>query len=110
MSCAQALGRFPYLTTLAGFESLTAARLGELTLCPNIRGLRFASRMTAELLNTILRDFPGLPESIDFFVFDAADVWQSLGLVVLSALCAVVPPPLRASSHPIAATLRAEAV
>jgi putative ABC transport system permease protein len=65
---------------------------------------------TAELLNTILRDFPGLPESIDFFVFDAADVWQSLGLVVLSAVCAVVPPALRASSLPIAATLRAEAV
>jgi putative ABC transport system permease protein len=65
---------------------------------------------TAELLNAILRDFPGLPETIDFFVFDALDVWQSLGLVVLSAVCAVVPPALRASSLPIAATLRAEAM
>jgi putative ABC transport system permease protein len=66
--------------------------------------------LTADLLNTILRDFPGLPESIDFFVFDSADVWQSLGLVVLSAVCAVVPPAFRAASLPIAATLRAEAV
>jgi putative ABC transport system permease protein len=65
---------------------------------------------TAEYLNTILRDFPGLPAAIDFFVFEASSAYRAFGLLIVTAVAAGGVPAWRAASLPIAATLRTEAV
>jgi len=38
------LGRFPVLETMISFERLTPARLGKLSLCPNVQRLEFEDR------------------------------------------------------------------
>jgi putative ABC transport system permease protein len=65
---------------------------------------------TARYLNSILSSFPGLPIAIDFFLFQPVAAWTSLGLLTLSGIAAGVYPSLRASSLPIATTLRQEAI
>lgn len=66
--------------------------------------------VTGRYLNSILTSFPGLPEAIDFFLFQPKAAWTSLGLLALSGIAAGVYPSLRASSLPIATTLREEAI
>ena len=65
---------------------------------------------TARYLNAILTSFPGLPERIDFFLFQPRAAWMALGLLVASGVLAGVYPSWRGASLPIAATLRREAV
>jgi len=65
---------------------------------------------TGRYLNGILSSFPGLPEAIDFFLFQPKAAWTSLGLLALSGIAAGVYPAFRASSLPIATTLREEAI
>jgi putative ABC transport system permease protein len=65
---------------------------------------------TAQWLNAILGDFPGLPASFDFFVFRARDAFTSLGLLALCGTLAGIVPAWRAASLPIARTLREDAV
>lgn len=65
---------------------------------------------TARYLNAILSDFPGLPSAIDFFLFQPRAAWTALGFLVASGIVAGVYPSWRASSLPIATTLRREAV
>ena len=65
---------------------------------------------TARYLNAILSDFPGLPVDFDFFLFQPAAAWRSLGLLVVTGILAGIYPSWRASSLPIATTLRREAV
>ena len=66
--------------------------------------------VTARYLNAILADFPGLPASFDFFVFEPGAVWRALGLLVIAGIAAGVYPSWRAASLPLATTLREEAV
>jgi putative ABC transport system permease protein len=66
--------------------------------------------VTARYLNSILASFPGLPASIDFFLFEPADAWEALGLLVVAGVLASIYPALRAARLPIASTLREEAV
>jgi putative ABC transport system permease protein len=66
--------------------------------------------VTARWLNSILARFPGLPERIDFFLFQPSAAWTSLGLLALSGILAGVYPAWRGASQPIATTLRQEAV
>jgi len=66
--------------------------------------------VTARWLNSILARFPGLPERIDFFLFQPRAAWTALGLLVLSGILAGVYPSWRSASLPIAVTLRQEAV
>jgi putative ABC transport system permease protein len=66
--------------------------------------------VTARYLNSILRGFPGLPDAIDFFLFQPGSAFQSLGLLVVAGIAAGVYPSWRAASLPISATLREEAV
>ena len=66
--------------------------------------------VTARWLNSILARFPGLPERIDFFLFQPRAAWTALGLLALSGILAGVYPAWRGASRPIAATLRQEAV
>lgn len=66
--------------------------------------------VTGRYLNAILSSFPGLPEAIDFFLFQPKSAWTALGLLALSGIAAGVYPSYRASSLPIATTLRQEAI
>jgi putative ABC transport system permease protein len=66
--------------------------------------------VTAKYLNAILSSFPGLPAAIDFFLFQPSSVWTALGMLVLSGIAAGIYPAWRASSLPVATTLRQEAI
>ncbi len=66
--------------------------------------------VTARYLNSILARFPGLPERIDFFLFQPTAAWTALGLLVLSGILSGVYPSWRGASLEIAGTLRQEAV
>lgn len=65
---------------------------------------------TARYLNSILRAFPGLPDAIDFFLFQPNAVFRALGLLVVCGVAAGIYPSWRAASLPISSTLREEAV
>ena len=66
--------------------------------------------VTGRYLNSILSSFPGLPEAIDFFLWQPKSAWTALGLLALSGIAAGVYPSFRAASLPIATTLREEAI
>jgi putative ABC transport system permease protein len=66
--------------------------------------------VTARYLNSILATFPGLPAAIDFFLFEPADAWEALGLLMVAGVLAGIYPAVRAGRLPIAATLREEAI
>jgi putative ABC transport system permease protein len=66
--------------------------------------------VTARYLNGILATFPGLPERIDFFLFQPRAAWTALALLVASGILAGVYPSWRGASMPVAETLRREAV
>jgi putative ABC transport system permease protein len=66
--------------------------------------------VTARYLNSILRGFPGLPDAIDFFLFQPSAAFRALGLLVASGIIAGIYPSWRAASLPISGTLREEAV
>lgn len=66
--------------------------------------------ITARWLNAILRDFPGLPASFDFFVWSPGAAWRSLALLLVAGTVAGLLPAWRASSMPVARALREEAV
>jgi putative ABC transport system permease protein len=65
---------------------------------------------TASWLNSILRGFPGLPDAIDFFLFQPNSAFRALALLVASGIAAGIYPAWRAASLPISETLREEAV
>ena len=66
--------------------------------------------VTARWLNTILRDFPGLPADLDFFVWSGEAAWKSLGLLLVAATVAGALPAWRAAQVRVAQALREEAV
>lgn len=66
--------------------------------------------VTARYLGSILHQFPGLPEAIDFFLFQPAAAWRALGLLAVAGIAAGIYPSWRAASLPIATTLRREAI
>jgi putative ABC transport system permease protein len=66
--------------------------------------------VTARWLNGILRDFPGLPASFDFFVWSPGAAWRSLALLLVAGTIAGLLPAWRASSMPVARALREEAI
>jgi putative ABC transport system permease protein len=82
---------------------------GVMTLAGAALGLALGL-VTARYLNAILSDFPGLPARFAFFVFRPESAWRALGLLVAGGLLAGVYPAWRASSLPIAGTLREDAV
>ena len=66
--------------------------------------------VTARYLNSILARFPGLPERIDFFLFQPTAAWTALGMLVASGILSGIYPSWRSASLGIATTLRQEAV
>lgn len=65
---------------------------------------------TAQWLNGILRDFPGLPSAFNFFVWSPDAGWRALVLLLTSGTLAGLLPAWRAASIPIARALREEAI
>ena len=65
---------------------------------------------TGEWLERILRDFPGMPPTFRFFVFQPRDAGLSLALLTIAGVASGLVPAFRAASLPIATTLRREAV
>jgi len=65
--------------------------------------------VTAHYLNTILSSFPGLPEAIDFFLFQPRAAWMALGMLAAAGVLAGLWPAWRGASLPVARTLREEA-
>ncbi len=74
-----------------------------------VLGLGFGL-ITARWLNTILRDFPGLPADLDFFVWSGEAAWKALALLLVAATLAGALPAWRASKVRVAQALREEAV
>ncbi len=66
--------------------------------------------VTARWLNTILRDFPGLPADLDFFVWSPEAAWKSLAMLVVASTLAGAWPAWRASKLRVAQALREEAI
>lgn len=66
--------------------------------------------ITAQWLNGILRDFPGLPSAFNFFVWSPDAGWRALVLLLTSGTLAGLLPAWRAASIPIARALREEAI
>lgn len=66
--------------------------------------------VTARWLERILADFPGMPSTFRFFVFQPYDAGIALGLLATAGVLAGIYPAWRAASLPIAVTLRREAV
>ncbi len=66
--------------------------------------------ITAQWLNGILRDFPGLPSAFDFFVWSPEAGWRALALLLTSGMLAGLFPAWRAASIPIARALREESI
>ena len=66
--------------------------------------------VTAQWLNAILRDFPGLPAAFDFFLWSPEAAWKSLALLLVSGTLAGLIPAWRAASIPIVRALREDAV
>jgi putative ABC transport system permease protein len=66
--------------------------------------------VTAQWLERILADFPGMPATFRFFVFQPRDAGIALGMLAIAGVLAGIYPAWRASSLPIAGTLRREAV
>ena len=80
---------------LVGAGGLLAIPLGELL---------------ATLLDRILRQMPGLPEQLHFFVFEPRALAIDLVVLVTTAVAAAAYPVWLATRLPIAATLRREVV
>ncbi len=66
--------------------------------------------VTAQWLERILSDFPGLPATFRFFVFQPRDAGVALAMLATAGMLAGIYPAWRAASMPIAVTLRREAV
>ncbi len=66
--------------------------------------------VTARWLNTILRDFPGLPADLDFFVWSPEAAWKALALLLIASTVAGAWPAWRASQLRVAQALREESI
>jgi putative ABC transport system permease protein len=64
----------------------------------------------AAILDRILRDMPGIPERVHFFVFEPRTAVLHLALLAATGVAASVYPVWIATRLPIAATLRLETV
>ena len=66
--------------------------------------------MLAAQLDRILRQMPGIPDRVHFFVFEPSAVFVHLALLAMTGAVAAVYPIWIATRLPIAATLRLETI
>jgi putative ABC transport system permease protein len=113
VSVNQRLGQVAALRAL-GFRRrrIAAALLWESALLVGTGGLLSVpvGWALASQLDRILREMPGIPERVHFFVFEPSTALLHLGLLAATALVAAAYPVWIATRLPIAATLRLETV
>jgi putative ABC transport system permease protein len=66
--------------------------------------------LLAMILDRILRNMPGLPDGLHFFVFEPRALWLHAALLAATAVAAALYPMWLAVKLPIAQTLRQEVV
>jgi putative ABC transport system permease protein len=66
--------------------------------------------LLASGLDRILKEMPGIPADLHFFVFEGTALLVHIGLLVVTAVIAALYPMRVVSSLPIAATLRDEVI
>ena len=66
--------------------------------------------LLAIILDRILRNMPGLPDGLHFFVFEPRALWLHAALLAATAIAAALYPMWLAVKLPIAQTLRQEVV
>lgn len=112
VSVNERIGEFAVLRAIGiARRTITAQIMIEgaaLMLAGSLFGLALGL-VTARYLNTILASFPGLPQSIDFFLFQPRAAWTALGLLAIAGVAAGAWPAWRGASLPIARVLREEA-
>jgi putative ABC transport system permease protein len=113
VSVNQRLGEVAALRAL-GFSRrrITADLLAESAVLVGGGGLLAVplGLLLAAGLDSILRQMPGLPARLHFFVFEPRALALHLGFLVLASLLSAAYPVILAARLPIAATLRKENV
>ncbi len=67
-----------------------------------------AGLIVARYLDRILREFPGLPVDVSFFILEGRDALTAVAMLVGTGLLAGLYPAWRAASVNISAVLREE--
>jgi putative ABC transport system permease protein len=113
VSVNQRLGEIAALRAL-GFarRRVVALVLSESALIVGIGGVLSLplGLLLASGLDRILRQMPGIPEELHFFVFEPRALVSHLGLLTVTAIVAALYPMHIVSRLPIAATLRKEVI
>ena len=113
VSVNQRLGEIAALRAIGiGRRRVAAMLLWESALLVGVGGLLALplGELLALELDRILRQMPGLPEQLHFFVFEPRALAVHTTVLVVTAVAAAVYPMWIASRLPIAATLRREVV
>ena len=113
VSVNQRLGDIAALRAIGiGRRRIAAMLLWESALLVGVGGLIALplGEALAVGLDHILRQMPGLPEQLHFFVFEPRALFVHLALLVATAIAAAAYPMWLAARMPIAATLRREVV
>jgi putative ABC transport system permease protein len=113
VSVNQRLGEIAALRAIGiGRRRIAAMLLWESALLVGVGGLLALplGEALAIGLDHILRQMPGLPEQLHFFVFERRALVIHLGLLIATAFAAAAYPMWLTARMPIAATLRREIV
>ncbi|NUS97512.1 MAG: ABC transporter permease, partial [Gemmatimonadaceae bacterium] len=112
VSVNERIGEFAVLRAIGVAKRTITAQImiegATLMLVGSLLGL-LLGLVTARYLNAILSSFPGLPQAIDFFLFQPRSAWTALGLLAIAGVLAGAWPAWRGASLPVARTLREEA-
>jgi putative ABC transport system permease protein len=113
VSVNQRLGEIAALRAIGiGRSRIAAMLLCESALLVGVGGLLALplGEVIASGLDRILKQMPGLPEELHFFVFEPRALVIHVALLVVTTLAAAAYPVWLTTSMPIAATLRREVV
>jgi putative ABC transport system permease protein len=113
VSVNQRLGEIAALRAIGiGRRRIAAMLMWESALLVGVGGLLALplGEALALGLDHILRQMPGLPEQLHFFVFERRALLIHLGLLIATAVAAAAYPMWLTARMPIAATLRREVV
>lgn len=111
VSVNERLGEFAVLRAIGIARARITAQVmieGMVLMLAGSMGGLALGLVTARYLNTILARFPGLPEAIDFFLFQPRAAWTALALLAVAGVLAGAWPAWRGASLPLARTLREE--
>jgi putative ABC transport system permease protein len=113
VSVNQRLGEVAALRALGiARRKIAATLLWEAGLLVGVGGVLALplGALLAVVLDRILRNMPGLPDGLHFFVFEPRALWLHAALLAVTAVAAALYPVWLAVKLPIALTLRQEVV